>query len=207
MSPKKETEAKRLEALWAGRFGNEYIERNRAAANGRESFWKEITSKYSFERVLEVGCNVGANLRWLSAFVPSREVYGVDINENSLAELRQKMPQVNALWSPARELPFRNGWFDLTFTAGVLIHQPEAGLADVMREVVRCSRRYVFCLEYFSPRTVEVPYRGQESALFKRDYGGLYQKAFPALKLLQRGELAKAQGWDGVTCWVFEKRR
>ena len=74
------------------------------------------------------------------------------------------MPDVNAVLSPARTLPFRDGLFDLTFTTTVLIHQPVDALPIVMNEVVRCSRRYVLCGEYFSEALEEVHYRGERGA-------------------------------------------
>jgi hypothetical protein len=112
---------------------------------------------------------------------------------------------VNALWSPARELPFRDRLFDLVFTIGVLIHQPETTLPIVMAEIVRCSRRYVLCGEYYAEQTIEVPYRGATKALFKRDYGRIYRELFPELRLLKQGFLSRNEGWDDVTYWVFEK--
>ena len=199
------SEAERLEGLWAGDFGNAYIERNIEAAKGRDRFWNAFLDKYRPKNVLEVGCNVGGNLKWLIGKVPPRDVIGVDINEKALAWLHQNMPSVNTLWSSARELPFRDRQFELTFTAGVLIHQPEDSLRDVMAELVRCSGRWVLCMEYFSKDTVEVPYRGQTGALFKRDYGAIYQRHFPELKLIEQGELHEKDGWDQVTYWMFER--
>jgi pseudaminic acid biosynthesis-associated methylase len=198
-------EARRLEQLWSEEFGDAYVDRNRAAGESRAPFWQTILAEFPVQRVLEVGCNVGANLRWVAATIPPQNVYGIDINLKSLDDLHRTLPGVNALWSPARELPFRDRWFDLVFTIGVLIHQPESTLPLVMAEVVRCSRRYVLCGEYYAEQTTEVPYRGQEGALFKRDYGRLYQELFPELTLRKQGFLGRAEGWDDVTYWVFEK--
>lgn len=200
------SEAKRLEQLWAEDFGNAYVERNAQTQDQREAFWRQLLTDHPVDRVLEVGCNIGGNLQWISQCVPPQHVYGIDINLTALQKLRKQQPQVNVLWSPARELPFRDGWFDLSFTAGVLIHQPEVTLPLVMSEVVRTSRRYVLCLEYFSEQTVEVPYRGQEGALFKRDYGSLYGELFPELQLLAQGHLGHDEGWDDVVWWLFEKQ-
>ena len=132
-------------------------------------------------------------------------VYGVDINMGALQQVHRELSDVNALWSPASELPFRQDWFDLVFTAGVLIHQPEDSLLLVMKEIVRCSRRYVLCLEYFAEETIEVPYRDQKRALFKRNYGYLYEQNFPELNLVEQGHLNQDEGWDDVTYWLFEK--
>ena len=76
-----------------------------------------------------------------------------------------------------------------------------------MAEIVRCSRRYVLCGEYFAEETTEVPYRGQDGALFKRDYGALYQELFPELALVEQGFLGRDEGWDDVTWWLFERSR
>jgi pseudaminic acid biosynthesis-associated methylase len=198
-------ESTRLERLWSDEFGNAYVERNRFAGERRAPFWRATLAELTPQGVLEVGCNVGANLRWIASVVPPQNVYGVDINLKALAELRSTLSHVNALWCPARELPFRDRWFELVFTMGVLIHQPESTLPLVMAEIVRCSCRYVLCGEYYAEQTVEMPYRGQAGSLFKRDYGRIYQELCPELELRKQGFLSREEGWDDVTYWLFEK--
>jgi spore coat polysaccharide biosynthesis protein SpsF len=200
------SEASRLEQLWAGEFGNAYIERNRQAADARQAFWQGLLAEFPAGRVLEVGCNVGANLRWIAESMAPRDVYGVDINEKAIQEIRSIVPGVNAMVSQARLLPFRDRWFDLVFTMGVLIHQPESTLPLVMGEIVRTSNRYVLCGEYHSYETVEVAYREQHGALFKRDYGKMYRELFPELELIRQGFLGRDQGWDDITWWLFQTR-
>lgn len=200
------SDVSRLESLWSGRFGDEYVARNAAAAQGREPFWRELLAEFPFQNVLEVGCNLGGNLHWLARLLPPRHVYGVDINEKALAELRRGLPAVNAVWATARELPFRDRSFDLVFTTGVLIHQSPQVLPVVMAEIVRCARRYVLCGEYYAETPTEVPYRGHSGALWKRDFGGLYRELFPELVLRKQGFLARSEGgWDDVTYWLLEK--
>ncbi len=155
-----EGEVRRLEALWREDFGDRYIERNRAAAEGREPFWRGLYEGHPFASALEVGCNVGGNLRWLAAARRADRRLRRGHQRAALRELRATLPDVNAVLSPARSLPFRDGLFDLTFTTAVLIHQPPDALPIVMNEVVRCSRRYVLCGEYFSEQLEEVHYRG-----------------------------------------------
>lgn len=203
---KAQAEAKRLESLWSGDFGDAYIERNRLASNGRDKFWNKFLAQRKPETALEIGCNLGGNLIWLARKLEPQNVYGIDISRTALRELKKTLPDVNAVWSPAKDLPFRDNRFDLVFTAGVLIHQPEVTVKAVMREVIRCSRRWVLALEYFAPQTVEVPYRGNRGALFKRDYGRLYKKIAPKLKLVDTGDIGKKDGWDDVTYWLFEKK-
>ena len=148
-------DAIRLEGLWSGSFGDEYLARNANAGEGRGPFWTELMARVAVRTVLEVGCNVGGNLRWLAPVLGSEHVYGVDVHAGALEEVRRRLPGINAIASPARELPFRDRWFDLVFTAGVLIHQPAATLPRVMGEVVRTARRYVLAIEYFAAETEE----------------------------------------------------
>jgi hypothetical protein len=74
-----------------------------------------------------------------------------------------------------------------------------------MSEIVRASRRYILCGEYFAAEETEVPYRGHSGALFKRNYGRLYQDLFPDLDLIEEGFLPRSDGWDDVTWWLFKR--
>lgn len=198
-------ETRRIEALWAGEFGDEYIGRN-TEFDQRKTFWQSIMQRHSPANVLEVGCSIGGNLRWIAEQIDPNQVYGVDISATALKELHTHAPGINTVWSPARELPFRDRWFDLVFTMGVLIHQPDSTLPLAMSEMVRCSRRFVLCGEYLSEETEEVPYRGQMGALFRRNYGGLFLELFPELETVDQGFLSRDDGWDDVTWWLFERR-
>jgi pseudaminic acid biosynthesis-associated methylase len=199
-------EAGRLEELWAGDFGNEYVDRNIAAYDRRGEFWLPLLDELQPTSVLEVGCNVGGNLQWITQRVDPTQVTGVDVNAKALRLLDRRVPGVRAINSPARDLPVPDRSIDFVFTMGVLIHQPEETLEKVMSEMVRASSRYVFCGEYFDTETVEVPYRGHAGALFRRDYGKLFAELFPFdLTLVREGYLSPEDGWDRVTWWLFER--
>jgi pseudaminic acid biosynthesis-associated methylase len=199
-------QASRLEALWAGEFGNEYVDRNLTAYDRRGEFWLPLLDELQPQSVLEVGCNVGGNLQWITQRVDPSRVTGVDVNAKALRLLDQRVPGVRAVHSPARELPVGDRSIDFVFTMGVLIHQPDETLEKVMSEMVRASSRYVFCGEYYDTETVEVHYRGHDGALFRRDYGGLFVELFPLeLTLVRQGYLSPEEGWDRVTWWLFER--
>jgi len=198
-------ESSRLEGLWAGSFGDDYVDRNPESTEDRKAFWDQLCGRLDIGSILEVGCNIGGNLQWIAPHLPLGATHGIDVNHKALRHLHERLPGVNAIFSRGRDLPFRDRWFDLVFTVGVLIHQPDATLPRVMGEIVRCSGRYVLCAEYFAEEPVEVPYRGQEGALFKRDYGALYREQFPELRLVSEGFLGQDDGWDDVTWWLFER--
>lgn len=199
------TERERLETLWAGPFGDAYVDRNMEAHAGRLDFWRELTVRHEVESALEIGCNAGGNMLPLSELLGTDNVAGVDVNDKALAILRERVPGIDARRAVGSDVPVEDRSFDLTFTMGVLIHQPDESLRDVMASVVRCSSRLVFCCEYFSEQPVEVPYRGESGALFKRDYGALYEEWFPELARIDHGFLGRDQGYDDATWWLFRR--
>src|SRR5215210_5020711 len=114
--------ATRLEELWAGSFGDQYIERNRDAESGRRSFWEEQLGRLEVSSVLEIGCNIGGNLKWIAEIVGAANVAGVDVNRKALDLLRERVPGIDARLAAGREVPYPDASFDLVFTTGVLIH-------------------------------------------------------------------------------------
>jgi len=182
-------EATRLERLWAGEFGDAYVERNPVEDDWRAEFWGRLLADHPIRSVLEVGCGQGANLGVISRILPAGSVWGVDVNDGALERARQNAPSGNVVKGSARRLPFRDRFVDLVFTVGVLIHQPESTLPIVMAEIVRCSDRFVLWCEYHAQRTEEVRYHGVEGALFRRDYGGIYRDLFPDLVVRAEGYL------------------
>src|SRR3989344_3317416 len=179
--------ATRLEDLWAGDFGNAYNQRNSNPSERRQDFWHALLKEFPVSNLLEIGCNVGGNLQWMHPALPWNRVYGIDINLDALATIHERHPALNAIHASAQNLPFRDAFFDLVFTAGVLIHQPEESLPKVMSEMVRCSKKYVLSMEYFAKETEEVPYHEQHGALFRRNYGKLFTDAFPTLSIIKEG--------------------
>lgn len=200
------SEAQRLEQLWAGEFGDAYVDRNLGAYERRGEFWRPMIRELAPGSVLEVGCNVGGNLQWIAAEIGEQRCYGVDVNEKALEVLQERLPGVHTMRTAARDMPFPDRSIDLVFTQGVLIHQPEESLGAVMDEMVRIARRFVLCGEYYDDDTTEVPYRGHEGALFRRDYGRLFAERLPeSLRLVRQGFLGREDGWDDVTWWLFER--
>ena len=121
--------------------------------------------------------------------------------------LEQRVPGVRPVHTPARELPVADRSVDFVFTMGVLIHQPEETLAKVMSEMVR-GREEVTCsaASTTTPRPSRCTYRGHDGALFRRDYGTLFEELLPdQLVPIRQGYLSPEEGWDRVTWWLFQR--
>ena len=106
----------------------------------------------------------------------------------------------------AYALPFADGAFDLVFTCGVLIHLTPDDLPRALAEIGRVSGRHVWIGEYHSECPVEIPYRGETGALFKRDFGAEFERCAANFRIAESGFLGKKEtGYDDLTFWLLEK--
>jgi spore coat polysaccharide biosynthesis protein SpsF len=197
---------------WRGSFGDSYVDRNQAdeaALAARTRMWARILERTRpVERVLEIGANIGLNLRALRR-LGLTDLTGVEPNAKARATLVADgvLGADRVIDAFGSAIPFADDSFDLVFTSGVLIHVPPAELEKTMREIVRTSRRFVACAEYFSVEPQEKRYRGADGLLFTRDFGGAYLDLEPRLDLVDYGFFwRRATGLDDLTWQVFAKR-
>jgi pseudaminic acid biosynthesis-associated methylase len=205
--------ANKQEQLWRSEFGDAYIDRNAVADTHLAALtrsWTRIlasTLGRPPKTIFEGGANIGLNLRALRRLTDARFLA---LEPNAKARQRLLDDQIvepgDVIDGLLSGIDLPDGAADLSFTSGVLIHVPPRDLLASVSELVRVSRRYVVCIEYFADKPVEVPYRGQTEALFKRDFGGFYLEHFPELRVLDYGFLWKPMsGLDNLTWQLFEK--
>lgn len=202
------------EGLWRGEFGDAYVDRNAidaAMIAARTASWSEILKTVAGappQSILEVGANIGLNLRALRRLSPAT-FYALEPNEKARERLvaDQVVDKDKAMDGLASKIPLKDGAVDLAFTAGVLIHIHPDNLLASISEIHRVARRYIVCIEYFADKPTEIPYRGHTEALFKRDFGGFYLDNFPKLKVVDYGFFwSRLTTLDNLTWWVFEKQ-
>lgn len=198
---------------WTGGFGDAYVDRHpftqRHLGPGTEAF-RRMVGELRLESALEVGSNVGRNLRFIQTLFGSRvKLYAVEPNLKAFEALASETPvQLEGAWNcDVFRLPLGDATIDVVFTAGVLIHIAPRDLGRATDEIVRVARKYVLCIEYFSHTPEEVPYRGHRGLLFKRDFGAFYADRFPNLRCVDYGFLWKRELriFDDLTWWLFEK--
>jgi pseudaminic acid biosynthesis-associated methylase len=188
------------EALWAGSLGDKYNVRNESTQiyGLREKFWNR---EWDAQRILEIGCNKGYNLK---CFDDKYDLYGIDVNTSAVSFCHTFLPWINIGQGSVFDLPFKDGWFSLCFTVGVLIHIPPAQLFTAMAEIVRCSGKYVLCAEYWAKEQKERPFLNLLGVTWERPYDELYIDWFK-LKLVESGELTKEQGFNELRYFLFKK--
>jgi pseudaminic acid biosynthesis-associated methylase len=191
-------------ALWRSDFGRDYTDRNNHAKPERIEAWRRILDGLAPRRILEVGCNVGWNLSYLRE-LGHTEVYGVEPQPYAVERARTRAPELDVVRGDAFDLPFKDGWFDLAFTSGVLIHVAPNALPAALDEIYRVSRRWIVAIEYDGPDEQEITYRGKPGALWKRDHGAAWRARHPDLRVVRGIELGPEDGYDDCTAHVFEK--
>ena len=183
---------------WNGEFGKQYTQRNQASLEQLDELYMNMYGLSRLQlnqqfladlpkdlRILEVGCNIGNQLCLLQQ-MGFTDLSGVEIQEYALQQARLRLPQANLIQGSALQLPFSEAEFDLVFTSGVLIHIHPENLAAVMSEIYRCSRKYIWGLEYYAQELTDVPYREQKDLMWKAPYADLYTQQFNELKTLKR---------------------
>lgn len=207
------TQPTKQSSLWRGEFGDAYIDRNSLTDSRLAALtvlWSQVlrgTIGAPPRSILEVGANIGLNLRALRRLTDA-EFYGVEPNQRARDVLVEDgvVESSRALAGVSASIGLADATVDLVFTSGVLIHIHPDDLLASCREIHRVARRYIACVEYFSDTPVEIPYRGRSEALFKRDFGGFYLEHFPRLRVLDYGFAWKPlTGLDNLTWWLFEK--
>jgi pseudaminic acid biosynthesis-associated methylase len=194
--------------LWTGEFGDDYADRNPLSfdeTNRRVGMWGRIFSAMQwparFEKtVLEIGAGSGNNLAALQQLdFSATNLSAVEPNDKARSFLSAVLPQEN-IFDDLSEVP---GKFDLVFTSGVLIHIPPDDLAAFVERMCEKSARYVVAVEYFSKEPREVKYRGQEGALWTRDFGSFIAD-YQLLEPIACGfEWSRLTGLDDLTWWAF----
>lgn len=199
------TETEDTGLLWAGEFGDEYIKRN-SLLPPRDMFWNMILYRFRpLKSILEVGCNIGHNLRYIKQGNSKIELTGCDVNEEALAIVRAQHPGIMTDRADIRELPYEDKSFDMVVSIGVLIHLTnDKDLSRGIEEMFRVSKKWVLISEYWSYQWEMIPYHGYTNALRKGPFERFVEKTMPRAEIAGAGPMDTRYGFDwGMHWWVY----
>lgn len=92
---------------------------------------KKYISKYP-KRILEYGCGIGRNLRFLKEHFPNTDIFACDISEHSLSIAEKENPFVKFFLLGEDLIKEK---FDLIFVALVFHHIDHASRVDILKEI------------------------------------------------------------------------
>jgi pseudaminic acid biosynthesis-associated methylase len=199
------------EEFWAGKFGDEYISRNKSQeylASNLNFFSKAFNQLGRPNSLIEFGANVGMNLRAIKLLFPNIELSGVEINKTASEELANFLGKENVFNGSIFDYQSTDK-FDVSLIKGVLIHINPEMLSTVYEKLYQSSNKYILIAEYYNPSPVTVNYRGHNDRLFKRDFAGELLETYDDLELIDYGftyKRDKAFPQDDVTWFLMEKK-
>lgn len=175
---------------WMGEFGKEYTERNVLTLEEMELLYKkqygvtrtEMNSKFIGDldrdiKVLEVGSSIGNQLLCLQK-AGFNNLYGIELQPYAVELSKSRTKGINIIQGSAFDIPFKNDFFDLVFTSGLLIHIAPGDINAVLDEIYRCTKQYIWCFEYYSEEYTQINYRGHADLLWKANFSQLFLKHF-----------------------------
>lgn len=177
------------EDFWAGKFGDDYIERNASAklvASNIALFSRALQRTQRLRDCIEFGANIGLNLEALKYLYPQLDRYAIEINSTAVATLEKIVPRDNIYQMSILDFDPPRA-YDLVLAKTVLIHINPDYLGQVYEKLYRACGHYLLICEYYNPTPVMVPYRGHGDRLFKRDFAGELLAEHPDLRLLDYG--------------------
>lgn len=176
------------EEFWSGEFGDAYIDRNKSdqlLASNIHFFSEILKGTSSIKTVLELGANVGMNIKALKLLLPSALFAGVEINKAAYESL-VGIDGVQGYHQSIFEFEPEQ-FYDFVFIKGVLIHINPDMLKIAYEKLYLSSNKFICIGEYYNPSPVALLYRGHTNKLFKRDFAGEFMQQFPDVQLIKYG--------------------
>ena len=199
------------EDFWAGSFGNEYTDRNTSddlLASSIALFSKITQHTSGIKTAVELGSNIGINLKALGYLIHDIQMQAVEINKKAADECK-KIENVSVYTGSIYDFSI-DTQYDLAFTRGVLIHIPPEKLSAVYDILYRATRKYILIAEYYNPTPVEINYRGNDGKLFKRDFAGEILDKYKDIELIDYGfcyHRDNNYSTDDITWFFLQKRK
>lgn len=180
--------------FWEGKFGKEYTDRNTLSPEELDQLYikfygitkgdinKEFLDQLDRNiRILEVGCNVGQQLSLLQK-MGFKNLYGIELQSYAVEKAKERTKDINIIQGSGFDIPFKDGYFDLVYTCGVLIHIHPDDLNKIMDEMYRVTSKYIWGFEYHDEETKQVTYHGHEGFLWKTNFIKKFIARHPKLK-------------------------
>lgn len=182
---------------WEGEFGRKYTDRNDHTIEEMENLY---LNRYGFTRsetnnefigdldrsirILEVGCNIGNQLLCLQT-MGFTSLYGIELQEYSVELAKKRTKNINIIQGSAFDIPYKDNYFNLVFTSGLLIHIAPSDIEKVLKEIYRCSNKYIWGIEYYADVYSEIEYREHKGLLWKNNFSKKYLELFNNLHLVK----------------------
>ncbi len=182
---------------WIGQFGKKYTVRNACSLKTLDALYMKnygvSRTKLNYEfldklsrniRILEVGSNIGNQLQLLQV-MGFKYLYGIEPMEYAVELSKKRTKGINIIQGDSFDIPFKDGYFDLVFTSGVLIHINPKNILKAIEEISRCTKKYIWGFEYYSQKYQQINYHEESELLWKADFPQMYIDTVPNINIIK----------------------
>lgn len=138
------------EAFWKKPHGAEWLSTYVASTFGpkRKLLGDALRAVAPFDTALDLGCNCGVLVPWLTVASPNVKIHGVDVSVEALAEAIRSWPHHTwTLASIVDWLPKVDGPWDVVVSSSCLEHVAPADLDAVLLHVARVAAKAIVLQE------------------------------------------------------------
>lgn len=202
---------------WNSGFGDKYTDRCNISLEEHEAVHQrdygitrtELNNLFIGDlsrdiNILEVGTNIGLQLSLLQK-MGFNNLFGIEINSYAIELAKSKTKGIKFVRASALDIPFKDNYFDLVFTSGVLIHIAPSSISRALQEIYRCTKSYIWGFEYYADDYTEMVYRQKKNLLWKANFPKLYLEAFPDLELVREKKLPYLHNGNIDTVFLLKK--
>jgi len=183
---------------WVGNFGKEYTDRNALSLQELDFLYQgyfgitrtEMNQDFIADfdkdmRILEVGSNIGNQLLLLQKR-GFNNLYGIELQPYAIELSKSRTVGINIIYGSALDIPFKDDFFGMVFTSGLLIHIAPESIPVAMDEIFRCTNKYIWGMEYFAETYTQIEYRGHSELLWKTNFPQLFLDRFANIRLVKK---------------------
>lgn len=189
------------EKEWSGDFGRFYLNRNNFTLEQLDELYLKNfgVTRYQLNneflsdldrdlKILEVGCNIGNQLKILQ-LMNFKDLWGIEISDEVVELAKNNLKNINVIKNSALDIPFKDEFFDMVYTSGVLIHINPSNLNNAIDNIYRVSKRYIWGFEYYAEKNTPISYRSRSDLLWKNNFMKCYMDRYPNLTVVKEKKI------------------
>jgi pseudaminic acid biosynthesis-associated methylase len=201
-----------------GDFGKQYTDRNTLSLEEMEALYQrnygmsrtELNELFLADldrsiKILEVGSNIGNQLLCLQRMGFS-DIWGIELQSYAVEISKARTKDINIIKASAFDIPYKDFYFDMVFTSGLLIHIAPSDIGILMEEIYRCTSEYIWGAEYYADQYTEIDYREESNLLWKADFATLYLNRFKDLALIKEKRIKYLDNANVNSMFLIRKR-
>lgn len=126
---------------------------------------RDFVNELGCKRVLEVGCNVGHNLRELE------KAHGIDIDFTAIKKAMNHYPKNQFYEGDILTIGLTWHLYDFVFTRALLSHIDNNNIEKAITKILNATNHYFMFCEYYADSYKEIPWR--DEVVYCRNYAAL----------------------------------